>query len=161
MLQQLQPDNAEQLINVVGDNRDYLRQYLPCVDFTKTLEDSRLFIEVNQKARNESTTYGYGIFDNEQLVGHISIMNLNNPDKKLEIGYWIAQSASGHGTTTKAVKALTDLGLNTLGLKEIIICVEPGNIVSEKVAIKAGFEFIRQCAKPDDGVLLKIFINKK
>lgn len=147
-LRQLQPNNAQTLFNIVDTNREYLSQYLPWVASTKSANDSREFIEKTLSDRKDHSTYGYGIFIDGEFLGHISIMNLNNDQKKPEIGYWIAESASGKGITTNAVKTLTKFGLNTLNLKEIIICADPNNIASNKVAQKAGYQLARQYNDP-------------
>ena len=55
------------------------------------------------------------------------------------IGYWIDQRFANRGYTTRAVKALTNFGFNSLELHRIEIGLRPENGPSKRVAEKAGF----------------------
>jgi ribosomal-protein-serine acetyltransferase len=151
-LKQLEVSQAERVFNLIDQNREYLGKWLPFPDKTHEVNDSKSFIEsmLNDRANNQQ--YGYGIEFEGEIVGHTSLMHLKD-DKDPEIGYWIAQSASGKGITTKAVKALTAFGVNSLGLEHIIIRARPENIGSNKVAEKAGYEFIGQTDDEVQGLL--------
>jgi ribosomal-protein-serine acetyltransferase len=137
-LRQLEVDEAETVFGVVDENRKYLQKWLPWVEHTKSSEDSKAFIIDTRRKRREGTEYGYAVCVDDKPVGHMSLMHVTD-GKDPEIGYWIASSVQGQGITTKAAKALTEFGLNILGLKQIVIKAEPGNIASNKVAEKLGY----------------------
>lgn len=139
-LEQLKIQDADRLFDLTEDNREYLSKFLPWPEFTKAVSDSRDFIELMLKRRGNNEEYGYGIKYDESIVGHISLMHLNDSQSP-EIGYWIAKEYSGKGITTLAARALTDFGINELGLDTIIIRADPNNIASNKIAEKIGYIF--------------------
>lgn len=141
-LVQLQPDQADRLFELTDKNRDYLGKFLPWPPYVKTVEDSRKHIEETLENRVADSTYTYGIEFDGEIVGDISLRNINDKARSPEIGYWISPDHSGQGLTTKSVQALTSLGLSTLGLDKIIIRADPDNIASNKVAEKAGYTLV-------------------
>ena len=138
-LVQLQPDQADKLFELTDKNRDYLGEFLPWPPFVNVVEDSRKHIEETLEKRAQDVAYTYGIEYEGEIVGDISLRNLNDTEKTPEIGYWISPNFAGKGLTTKSVQALTDLGLSSLGLGKIVIRANPDNGASNKVAEKAGY----------------------
>lgn len=138
VLEQLQPTDAEMVFSLVEASRTELAEYLPWVDDTKTSEDTRAYILKTLEDRKDGTAYHYGMLFNNEIVGHISLMHADAKSEP-EIGYWIATEAAGNGITTDAVSALTDFGLHTLQLDNIVIKAEPANIASNRVAEKCGY----------------------
>lgn len=51
----------------------------------------------------------------------------------LEIGYWLAQSATGKGYATEAAEALTRVALEQLGVTHTQIRCDPGNVASAAI----------------------------
>lgn len=141
-LRQLDLEDAEHVFSTVDANREYLSKWLPWVDSTKSVQDSREFISKTIEKRKAGAEYGYAIVADGLPVGHISLMHLTDGEEP-EIGYWVASSASGKGITTKATKALTDFGFNTLNLTKIIIKADPDNLPSNRVAEKLGYKIER------------------
>jgi ribosomal-protein-serine acetyltransferase len=137
-LRQLQINEARELFDLTDHNREYLRKWLPWVDETKSPEDSEQFITDTLRKRQEGSEYGFGIVANGKVIGHISLMHLSD-DEDPEIGYWIASDQSGKGITTRAAKALTDFGLQTLHLDKIVIKADTNNVASNKIAEKLGY----------------------
>jgi RimJ/RimL family protein N-acetyltransferase len=59
--------------------------------------------------------------------------------RSFEIGYWCRLSHQGHGYTTEAVKALTQVGLQIVKATRIEIRCDPRNESSRRVAERAGY----------------------
>jgi ribosomal-protein-serine acetyltransferase len=140
-LRPLAPEEARELFQLIRENREHLGRWLPWVDDTQSPNDSYNFLKSTAEARLQGREYGYGIIINQQIVGYISLIHIDSPEPR--IGYWIKQELAGHGITTKAVVALTQLGTTHLGLKKIIIRSDPDNIASNRVAAKAGYYLTR------------------
>lgn len=147
---QLQTNQADRLFELTDDNREYLGKFLPWPPFVKSVDDSRKHIEETLVNRSEDVAYTYGIEYRGEIVGDISLRNLNDTQKTPEIGYWIAPDYAGKGLTTKSVQALTNLGLRSLGLSKIIIRANPQNGASNKVAEKAGYVQIGTAIEHDE-----------
>lgn len=138
VLRQLQPEQAEELFAITDANRQRLAEWLPWVEKTTKPEHSRSFIEHMLESRKAGSEYGYGLFVDGALSGHMGLMHLAD-EQDPEIGYWIASSAEGQGVTTAAAQALSNFGFETLGLSKIIIRANPGNGGSNRVAEKLGY----------------------
>jgi ribosomal-protein-serine acetyltransferase len=143
-LRQVRVDEAETVFALVDQERQYLGTWLPWVKTTLTPNDSQEFINSTLNNRESGSSYGYGMFDGNAFIGHISIMHLDEDDKEPEIGYWISSKMAGQGITTSAVKALTDAGFNQLHLSKIVIKAMVANTASNKVAEKAGYTLVDQ-----------------
>ncbi len=158
ILRQLQVEDAAELFTVSDENRDYLAKWLPWVDKTKKVSDSQSFIEDVLRSRQKGSSFGYGMFLNGKLVGHTSLMYMDTEEP--EIGYWIAESVSGRGLTTKVAGALTDLAFGPLNLDKVIIRADPKNGGSNRVAEKLGYTNSGQ-RTDEDGDISNIWVRQK
>ncbi|HET7673847.1 MAG TPA: GNAT family N-acetyltransferase [Candidatus Saccharimonadales bacterium] len=138
VLRQLQPEEAQELFDLTKKNWEYLKPWMPWLEDNRTVKDSEKFIRSALDKKNQEILYGYGMIYDGRIAGHMSIMHLKD-EMYPEIGYWLDNELNGRGLTTKAVKRLTDFGLNTLGLKQILIKALPENGASNRVAEKCGY----------------------
>lgn len=160
-LRQVQASQAEELFDLVDRNRDYLAKWLPWVDDTRNPADSRYFIEKMLDHRQSGTEYGYGIYHEGALVGHISLMHIND-GKDPEIGYWVAEGISGRGIASRSAEVLTDFGLKSLGLDHIVIKADPKNLASNKVAENIGYKLHSQAEDERTGSIVNVWrVNAK
>jgi ribosomal-protein-serine acetyltransferase len=159
VLRQLSPNEADIFFQLVDNDREHFRKWLPWIDSTTSPNDSLDFINSTIQKRRDGEEYGFAIVVRGEIVGHISLMNVKDANEP-EIGYWIASHKSGQGITTRAGSALTDFGFNNLGLKTIIIKTNPNNIPSNKVAEKLGYELTRQYNDDVDGPTNVWTLNK-
>ena len=154
VLEQLKLEDADRLFALTDNDRAYLSEFLPWPQHTKTVDDSKGFIELMLQRRSDDKEYGYGIKYNDVVIGHTSLMHLGD-GKRPEIGYWIASEYGGKGIMTKVVIALTDFAINRLGVQNIIIRADPKNIGSNRVAEKAGYAIVGQ--EDEDGKILNVW----
>jgi ribosomal-protein-serine acetyltransferase len=152
-------DEAGELFSVTNENRDYLGEFLPWVDKTNSSEDSLDFIKSKQSERESGSEFGFGVFYEEKLVGHASLMHITD-GKTPEIGYWISQTESGKGITTKVARALERFGFDTLGVLEIVIKARIDNGPSNAIAEKLGFEIVEKAAD-EDGEEINVWRKSK
>lgn len=80
--------------------------------------------------------YVLGVEHAGQLVGHVGLSAARG---SVEIGYAIEECVQGQGFATEAVRGMTDVGLATLGLPEVLGIVGAENLASRRVLEKAGF----------------------
>ncbi len=74
-----------------------------------------------------------------RLVGSISLMRLSWPDRRGEVGYWLAGWGRGKGHATRAVRLICRWGFDALGLERVDLVAAVGNLASQQVAERAGF----------------------
>ena len=112
ILRLLKEEDAEELSLRVDQNRDHLRQWMPWLDETDTLN----FIRRSLESAIAGTQYSYAILLGGELVGVLSFDNIEKMNRCATMGYWLAKSKMGNGYMTAAVKALVNAGFQQLEL---------------------------------------------
>ena len=81
----------------------------------------------------------WALVDGAELLGSISVHRIDRDQDDGEIGYWIAPAARGRGLAVTAAAAACRWGFAELGLDRIQLFHAVENVVSARVAEKAGF----------------------
>ncbi|HVB73739.1 MAG TPA: GNAT family protein [Ktedonobacteraceae bacterium] len=131
--------HAPQVAGVVDENRAHLRQWLPWLDNSRSVEDSLGFIRGSLKQFADNEGFQTGIWYKDQFVGGIGYHSLDWPAQKVEIGYWLAESMQGKGLITKATKTLVTYAFQELKLNKVEIHCATGNVRSRAVPERLGF----------------------
>ena len=138
---------AQEILIGINESRDNLRQWLPWVDNTTTVEhEYNTLYDYADKRWNDNSGFFYIICDKEtgKFLGCIDLITFNEKNKNCEIGYWIRNSAQGKGYMSEALKCL-EKELFTVGIHRIQIGNDPRNIRSVNVTKRADYHL--------DGVL--------
>jgi [ribosomal protein S5]-alanine N-acetyltransferase len=129
--------------------------FLPVETYTE--EDAKKWLQFCKESDEKKDNYLFAIEIDEEFIGGIGL------HKKMEhcfdVGYWIAEKYWGKGYATTALKTITDLALNKLNIDRIQAYVFDGNIASEKVLEKCGYEcegYLRKSHKKGE-----VFFNSK
>ena len=132
--------HAREVAELVDQNRAYLRQWLPWVDSSRTVEDSKAFIQnsLQQFARNEG--FQLGVWYRGELAGGIGYHPIDWADRKAEIGYWLGEAFQGKGLMTKACSTLVTYAFDELGLYKVEIHCATENIRSCAIPKRLGFK---------------------
>jgi len=139
-LEFLEEIHAESLFNVVNDNRNYLREWLPWVDNMKTVANFSHYISDSKKRAAEKTDFGFAIILDKNIIGRIGMHHINQQNKIGEIGYWLADGQQGKGIVTNCCKAMIKFGFTELQLNRIEIKCGMGNHRSRAIAEKLKFK---------------------
>lgn len=144
----LAPNFASSLYRITNKNRAYLKQWLAWLDLVKTFEDTETFIETAIYHHNHGNGSSFAIFYQDALVG-VAGYNHFDPQHRIgTIGYWIDESHSGKGITTKVVAKLLEYGFVEHHLNKIEIRCAEGNIKSRAIPERLGFKYeatLREC----------------
>lgn len=146
-LRQLQPQDTNELFAATEASREYLRKWLPWVDGITSPDNSRQFIEWGLQRRAAKEDFGYGIFMDSRIAGHISLMNMT--PETAEIGYWVTSQEAGRGIATRTTEALVELAFSKLGMDYLTLRADIRNTSSQRVAEKAGFKQVGKRAETD------------
>lgn len=141
LLHQPQIDFAEELFTLVDENRTYLREFLPWVDGTKTVADSRNFLRDARRFSQGGQQFHTVIIYQNKIIGLIGFNAIRKNHQKGEIGYWISENMQKKGIITKAANRLINYGFKHLNLNRIIIQASTQNIGSQRVAQRLGFTY--------------------
>lgn len=139
-LKLLEIRDAEELFQITNDSRDHLREWLPWVDGTKSVEHSRAFIQATLHQYAVNNGLNAGIWWENQLVGCIGFHSIDWPNRKTSIGYWLAQTFQGRGIMTNATSALVDLAFDGYGLNRVEIRAATSNVKSRAIPERLSFK---------------------
>jgi len=136
---ELGAEDAEMVFGAVQLNREHLRAWLPWVDGTREVEDTRQFLEDLERRRDEGVTLAYALLDGERFLGLVGLHDINLGNANLQIGYWLVEAAQGQGVMTRAVAALLRLAFETLRMERIEIRCAAANARSSAIPERLGF----------------------
>lgn len=160
-LRAIEERDAPDIFALSNANRLYLRQWLPWVDGTRSVEDSLAFIRTLQIQRTSNGSFGCVILYKRQIVGTISFHPINWSNRSVEIGYWLGAAFQGKGLMTKACKAMMSYAFDEWHLNKVEIHCAIDNTQSCAIPQRLGFTLegiIRQAEwLYDHYVDLKIF----
>ncbi len=157
----LEERHAPALFELTDRNREHLREWLPWVDGTTSLEDSRTFIRVSLETFSYNNGFPVGIWYQGYLAGCIAYHYFAWNTRRTEIGYWLGQEFSGKGIITRAARKLIEYGFGELGLNRIEIRCAPGNLKSRAIPERLGFTregILRQVGIIHDGIVVDMVI---
>ena len=78
--------------------------------------------------------------DTGEVLGSMSFNHIDWAFAAADAGYWIARDARGQGFATRALASLIEWGRRELRLVEVRLQVVAGNVASQRVAERTGFE---------------------
>jgi len=129
---------SEELFLLTDKNRDFLEEWLPWLGYTKTLQDTKSFIDLQLRRYAKNEALHQCIFYNNELAGVIGFNGIKNG-----LGivvYWLAEEYNGLGIMSKCVKELLQIGFEELNLEKIEIYCATHNLKSQAIPKRLGFK---------------------
>lgn len=136
----LRLEDVDALYSLTDKNREHLREWLPWVDTTRTVDDTKGFVEMALKQQTDKSGIHFGIWYKRELVGVVGYHYVNYANKKATIGYWLDKDSQGKGIMTAAVNLIIKYGFENLDLHRVEIMCAVENEASNAVALRLGFE---------------------
>ena len=130
-------EDAESLFALVDSNRQYLRRWLPWVDFVASLDDERRWVQTHLD--EDTPEYVLLIVHKGETVGAISIRGRGSRNRQGEIGYWIAENMQGRGIVTRSCLVLIDYMFERLNMNRVVIRASADNVRSRVIPHRLGF----------------------
>lgn len=139
-LRLLENKYTEEMFRLVDSCRNHLREWLPWVDGTKNIEDTKNFIEITKKQFVSNDGFQAGIWYKGELAGVIGYHSINWTHKSTSIGYWLSKEYVGRGIMTKACRVFIDYALIDLKLNRVEIRCAENNYKSKAIPERLGFK---------------------
>ncbi|KTR27674.1 GNAT family N-acetyltransferase [Exiguobacterium sp. A1_3_1] len=139
-LQLFERHHAEGLFALVDANRAHLREWLGWVDGAteaSTYQESVIPAWLQQFADGNGFTCG--IYLEDELVGTISLHEINRHLGQTSIGYYLGEKGLRKGVMTDVVRFVTNYCFETLGLNRVVIECATGNLRSRRIPERLGF----------------------
>ncbi|WP_251554241.1 GNAT family N-acetyltransferase [Neobacillus muris] len=138
-LKLIELQDAERVFELTDQSRNYLKNWLPWLDVTNNVEDTKNFIRGCLKGHAENKSLNTVILYHGEIVGAASFNSINWSNKTAYIGYWLGEAYQGNGIMTKVAKALTDYAFHHLHLNKVEIRAAEGNQKSRSIPERLGF----------------------
>lgn len=136
----LEKRHATTLFAAIDQNRESIGAWLAFPMHTKQVSDTEAFIERSLLRWAEENGFWALIWENDQLVGSIGLLYVDQDAEKTELAYWLTQKEEGKGIVTRAAREIVDYAFTELGLNKIEIGAAVGNDKSAAVAKRLGFQ---------------------
>ena len=131
--------HAEIIFNCIDENREYLRKWLPFVEFTQMVRDTELFIRsIIDKPQGERDDV-FVIWYKGEFAGLIGFKDTDFLNYKTEIGYWLAEKMTHKGIVIRSVKKLINIAFRDMHMNRVQIRCGIVNTRSAAIPKKLGF----------------------
>lgn len=135
----LTENDAAAIYLLIESNRAYLREWLPWIDYTQSVEDEQAFISNACIQYQNNQSFIYAIWYQQQIVGTIGYNQLDWTNRKVDIGYWLAAQYQGKGIMTRSCRALIGYAFDDLKLNKVEIRCATMNTHSCAIPQRLGF----------------------
>jgi ribosomal-protein-serine acetyltransferase len=146
-LRKINLHDADEVFELIDSDREHLRTWLPFVDQTFSSKNTKAFVE--QLSKPHVHEFVFNICYLDKITGLIGFKEIDNINKKIEIGYWLTSYNQGKGLVSESCKALVDDAFVKLNMNRIQIKCGVGNTKSSNIPKRLGFTFegIERCGE--------------
>lgn len=135
----LEDRHSEELFRLTDVNRAYLREWMPWVDSTIGVEQSRGFIQSSLKQFAENQGFNLGVTYQGQLAGCIGVHQVDWGNRKASIGYWLGEEYQRKGIMTLSCRMVINHIFKEWELNRAEIRAAVLNKKSRAIAERLGF----------------------
>lgn len=135
------PYHAQELFNLVNENRIFIGQHLAWVNKVDRLKDIQRYMQRDLNGMAHARRWAWLIRYDGQAVGRIGLFITMPILEECELHYFLSKHFTGKGIITKSAKSVINFAINVLGLKHILIGFSTLNPKSGAVAERLGFQY--------------------
>lgn len=136
----LTEDNAKEVFKLIEKDRAYLRQWLPWVDNTYSVEEVERTIISWEVVHELGSDLVLGIFKDGLYIGNIGLHDIKKRTYLPMIGYWLAQDEQGKGIMSACVKSLMNYAFTCLSIDKLYIHCVVTNFKSRAIPERLAFK---------------------
>lgn len=139
-LRLLEVADAEQLFMLTDSCRSYLREWLPWLDKTTQVSDTKSYIEISRKQFESNNGFQTGIWYKGNIAGVIGLHGISWANKSTDVGYWLGEKYRGHGIMTESCRALVNYAFGDMKLNRVEVRCAEQNYRSRAIPERLGFK---------------------
>lgn len=139
-LEPLKLSMAEIIFETIDRERDYLKKWLPFVDYTHEVSDTKAFIKTIVSQVGQKKDDVCSVWYNHDFAGLIGFKDTDWTNRKTEIGYWLSEKMQGNGIITMCTEKLVQYAFQKLGMNRIQIKAAIENKKSTAIPKRLGFQ---------------------
>ena len=146
-------EHTAELFQLIQTNRTYLEKYLPWIPNIQKEWHAQRFLKEARMMNNGKQRLTTLIIHQRQLAGAVSLVHLDTPNKRAEMGYWLKEDLQGQGIMTRSCSRLIRYAFMGLHLNRVEMRMLASNMLSKKIPLRLGFEL--------EGNLKEYLVNKE
>ena len=141
-LKPYQKGYEEAFFQLVRKNFDRLQNHFPSLlKKNESIENTKTYIDEKIKLWNKCQEFAYMIFNEQEIIGHFNIKDIDWKKKTVELAYWIDSDSENKGIVTNIVKNRINYIFSELDIIKIIARCHVENMQSEKIMQKCGMHY--------------------
>jgi ribosomal-protein-serine acetyltransferase len=134
-------EHTEKVFALIDQNRDYLSRWLPWVDETRCVDDTRSHIMTAPVQLQQGTDINYVIKFNHTIVGRVGFHYFEPFSSAGRLGYWLSEKSQGRGIMSRVCNYLTEEALCRQGIRRVEIRCAAENRQSRRIPERLGYRF--------------------
>lgn len=127
------------IFNAIDQNRNFLRKWLPFIDFTLEEADTEQFVRSILEKPSSQRDEVFVIWYKYEFAGLIGFKDADRVNHKIEIGYWLIEKMTGKGIVTAATTKMLAIAFRDLNMNRVQIRCGVGNEKSSAIPRRLGF----------------------
>jgi RimJ/RimL family protein N-acetyltransferase len=132
-------DDAPALHEAALSSAAETQPFMPWCHPGLTLEEMRIWIDAQVQAFAARKAFEFVILsDGTVFLGGCGLNQIDDANRRANLGYWVRSSARGRGAATSAVRQLVRWGFENTDLIRLEVVVSTRNAPSLRVAEKCG-----------------------
>lgn len=140
-LVKLRMKSAREIYKKVTESKEFLRQWLQWANEVRSIADIKRYISPILKSDCVKKDIAFEVWFEKDLAGIITLKEIDNVNRKAEIGYWLTEEYVGKGIMIKSCKSLLDFTFKNLGINKVQIKCSVKNIRSCNIPKQLGFSY--------------------
>ena len=132
--------DATETYAIIDSQREYLKKWLPWVDYNTNVDDSATNIKSCMQKNDAGTSLNLSIKYKGKVIGRIGLHYIDKSNNITSIGYWLSKKEVGKGIMTKAVNVLCKHCFEELKMNRIEIACATDNHKSKAIPERLGFK---------------------
>jgi ribosomal-protein-serine acetyltransferase len=143
------PAHAPILYPLIEANRAFIGRFQTWVQRIESLDDMQRLLQRDLQGMAKGRRWAWLIRYQGEPVGRIGLF-VTMPDLgECEFSYWLAESFTGKGIITRALRPAIDFAFTELNLRHILIGFDPDNVKSKAIPERLGFQHEFTARKQD------------
>ena len=139
VIRSFEAGDAESLFALIDRHRSFLRTWLPWLDMTRAVEDTRMFIEGTLQQLAVNNGFQAGLWNQGRFGGGLGYHRIDWLNRATSLGYWWGEEFQGRGMMTKACRAMVSYAFDRYHLHRVEIRCAEGNVKSRAIPERLGF----------------------
>lgn len=136
----IQENDASELFRLIDENREYLSKWLPWVETTNDVSDSKNFIKFALTDFKTHKSVQYKIMYKGKLCGLFGINDINKRNKSVSFGYWIGENFQNKGIVTNICEIVKNYIIKSENIHRIEIRADENNFKSRLIPERLNFK---------------------